>query len=146
MAYLAPSDLPALALSGGWSAELDTLNLLRRSLSSDYTVFHGVHWSRDWRSVAVFGEADFIVVNNAGAALVIEQKSGGLEETVEGLFKTYDGNRKDVARQKHSTPPPAKLSRRSRGRLLHRRSWTLAQKTEISSANLSIGSIINTAS
>ena len=103
MAYLAPSDLPTLALSGGRSAELDTLDLLRRALSSDYTVFHGVHWSRDWRSIAVFGEADFIVVNNAGAALVIEQKSGGLEDTAEGLFKIYDVKRKDVARQIHRT-------------------------------------------
>jgi hypothetical protein len=35
--------------------------------------------------------------------LVIEQKSGGLEETADGLFKTYDGKRKDVARQIHRT-------------------------------------------
>jgi hypothetical protein len=88
MAYLAPSDLRAAALSGGQIAELRTLDMLRGSLPNDYTVYHSVHWSREWRSVPAFGEVDFIVVNSAGAALVIEQKSGALEETAGEWLKT----------------------------------------------------------
>jgi hypothetical protein len=103
MAYLAPSDITRLALASGKTAELETLDLLRRSLPQDYTVFHSVHWSREYRNVPVFGEADFIVVNRAGEALVIEQKRGMVDETPEGLFKTYDGERKNVVRQLHRT-------------------------------------------
>ncbi len=53
MAYLAPSDLTAAALSGGRTAELRTLEVLRSALPNDYTVFHSVHWSREWRSVVL---------------------------------------------------------------------------------------------
>lgn len=102
MAYLAP-ELPTLPRQGGHAAELLTLDTLRRTLSSDYVVFHGVHWSRDWRNVPAFGEADFIIVNEAGDTLVIEQKSGTLDETSEGLVKAYPGERKNVARQLHRT-------------------------------------------
>lgn len=103
MAYLAPSDLTPLALTGGKTAELETLERLRRSLPADYTVFHNVHWSRDYRNVPVFGEADFIIVNRTGQALVIEQKAGSLTETSEGLTKRYEGEDKNVVQQIHRT-------------------------------------------
>jgi len=32
----------------------------------------GVHWTREWPSKTVFGELDFVVVNRAGKALLIE--------------------------------------------------------------------------
>ncbi len=101
MAYLAPSDLTAAALSGGRTAELRTLEVLRSALPNDYTVFHSVHWSREWRSVPAFGEIDFVIVNRSGSALVIEQKSGMLEETSDGLAKDYSDGRKNVAAQVH---------------------------------------------
>ena len=91
MAYLHPSDLTAPQLSLGETAELRTLDLLRRGLPNDYIVYHSVHWSNATSTRSMFGEADFVVVNRSGAALVIEQKAGRLEETGAGLAKRYDG-------------------------------------------------------
>ncbi len=73
--------------------------MLRRDLGPEYTVFHGVHWSRAYRGHTVFGEADFIVVNRSGDALVIEQKNGPLDETERGLVKRYDDGAKNVGDQ-----------------------------------------------
>lgn len=91
MATLLPSDVTALSLSLGETAELRTLEFLRRSLPDDYIVFHSVHWSLATAARAMYGEADFVVVNRAGEAVVVEQKAGALEETGEGLAKRYPG-------------------------------------------------------
>jgi hypothetical protein len=70
---------------------------------SAYAVFHSVHWTRDAAYKTAFGEADFIVVNQSGEAVVIEQKSGALDETADGLIKRYFDGRKNVASQIHRT-------------------------------------------
>lgn len=99
MAYLVPSDLTQVALAKRHGPELETLAALRRDLGPEYTIFHGVHWSRAYRGHTVFGEADFIVVNRSGDALVIEQKNGALDETENGLVKRYDDGAKNVGDQ-----------------------------------------------
>jgi len=99
MAYLVPSDLTQVAFAKRHGRELETLAALRRDLGPEYTVFHGVHWSRAYRGHTVFGEADFIVVNRSGDALVIEQKNGALDETEDGLVKRYDDGAKNVGDQ-----------------------------------------------
>lgn len=101
MAHLVPHAPSAAA--DGHAAELVTLDLLRRRLPAAYTVFHGVHWSLGDKARPVFGEADFIVVSQAGAVLVIEQKRGVLEEGAGGLAKRYDGKAKSVPAQIHRT-------------------------------------------
>jgi len=53
MAYIVPSDIKKLEFSAGNSHELDTLAYLQKHLSNDYTVFHGVHWSREYQSWVV---------------------------------------------------------------------------------------------
>jgi len=88
-----------MALAGARSPELATLGLLRKQLPDDYTVFHGVHWTREYRSGASFGEIDFVVVNRCGDVLFIEQKDGALEETNDGLVKSYGDADKNVAAQ-----------------------------------------------
>ena len=103
MARLLPSDISELSLSLGKTAELQTLETLRSRLSSAYTVFHSVHWSRDAAYHATFGEADFIVVNQSGEVVVVEQKSGALDEASDGLIKRYSDGRKKVASQVHRT-------------------------------------------
>ena len=103
MARLLPSDVSELSLSLGETAELRTLEILRRELPQDYTVFHSVHWSQDAARGTAFGEADFIIVNRSGETLVVEQKSGQLEETSDGLIKEYRDGRKNVAAQIHRT-------------------------------------------
>jgi hypothetical protein len=99
MARLMPSDIPHLALAGGRTEELDTLRRLQTELPSAYTVFHGIHWSREYRNGIKFGELDFVVVNQSGKALVIEQKNGRLEETADGLVKIYPDRVKPVGDQ-----------------------------------------------
>ena len=75
MAYLVPSDISRLALSGGHTRELDTLQMLKSALPNDYTIFHGVHWSREYETRTQFGEIDFVVLNREGKVLFIEQKT-----------------------------------------------------------------------
>lgn len=90
MAQIAPDLLPGEPLS----PERQTLAALKVGLPDAYTVFHGVHWSREDRRYAIFGEIDFAIVNRAGRVLLIEQKNGPLAETATGLVKAYpDGER-----------------------------------------------------
>jgi hypothetical protein len=83
----------------GLLRERETLQLLGAALPAAYTIFHSTHLA--WRENGTLRkrEADFLVVNQAGDVLMIEQKSGHLDETPEGLTKTYDGTRKSVVRQ-----------------------------------------------
>ncbi len=99
MAYL----VPRLAAVDGRDAEKQTLEALRRHLPPQYTIFHSVHWTALSPSRALFGEADFVVVNEAGAILVVEQKLGKLEERAGGLVKRYNGQEKSVVAQIHRT-------------------------------------------
>jgi hypothetical protein len=103
MARLLPTDVSEMSLSLGETAELRTLATLRAALPFTYTVFHSVHWARDAAHRIASGEADFIIVNQSGDVLVIEQKSGMLDETTDGLKKQYSDGRKNVAFQLHRT-------------------------------------------
>ena len=75
VARVFPSDLSKLALAGASQPELSTLALLNKRLSDDFTVFHGVHWSREYAKWTHFGEVDFVVINRSGDVLLIEQKT-----------------------------------------------------------------------
>lgn len=99
MARIIPSDLTRLALAGAHGPEIATLAYLRDALPEDYTVFHGVHWTRQYRGHTCYGEIDFVVLNRAGQVLCIEQKNGPLEESQGELFKTYGDARKSVGAQ-----------------------------------------------
>lgn len=92
MARLHPSGIDATRMSLGETAELRALADLRDGLPDDYAVYHSVHWTNvTGNDRSVFGEADLVVVNRAGEALVIEVKGGALEETGNGLAKRHDG-------------------------------------------------------
>jgi hypothetical protein len=84
------------SVSGAHEPEIETLATLRNALPDDYTVFHGVHWTRQYKGRALYGEIDFVVINNAGRVLCIEQKNGGLEESEGGLLKDCGDERKSV--------------------------------------------------
>ena len=101
MAHIVPSDLTTLALAGAHAPEVATLAYLKQALPDDYTVFHGVHWTRDYQGRTVYGEIDFAVLNGAGDVMIIEQKNGRLEETADGLVKVYDDQAKNVGMQVH---------------------------------------------
>jgi hypothetical protein len=99
MARIVPSDLSRLALSGAHQPELATLAVLKDALPDHYTVFHGVHWSRQYQGTTVYGEVDFVVLNHAGRVLCIEQKNGPLLERDGALIKVYGEQEKDVGDQ-----------------------------------------------
>lgn len=84
MAKVIPSHWQAMVALGAAQRELETLALLARELPDDYTVFHGIHWTRVEHEASLFGEIDFAIVSPGGRLLVIEQKSGFLDETSEG--------------------------------------------------------------
>ena len=83
-----------MSVTGAAQREIETLTLLAHALPDAYTVFHGVHWTQldtTGQTFSVYGEIDFIVLSPEGRLLLIEQKSGFLAETDEGLAKRYPG-------------------------------------------------------
>jgi hypothetical protein len=96
VARIHPTDWRALEVTGAAAREIETLALLEAALPDSLTVLHGVHWSRLQAGFAAVGEVDFVVIGPDGRVLLVEQKSGLLEQTPEGLVKRYGG-----ARRKH---------------------------------------------
>ena len=99
MAHIIPEGWQALQTTGAAQREIETLALLATALPDRYTVYHGVHWTRVNQGHALVGEIDFAIVNPAGNLLLIEQKSGFLSETPDGLVKQYDKTEKRVPAQ-----------------------------------------------
>ncbi len=96
MAQIIPSGWRELGSTGAASREIATLAQFSAGLSDDYLVMHGVHWTNIEQHYSVYGEIDFIVIAPNGRVLVIEQKSGFLQETDEGLIKRYPGRSEKV--------------------------------------------------
>ena len=99
MAKVIPSHWQSVKAFGAFQRELETLERLASELPDEYTIFHGVHWTRVEHSASVFGEIDFAVLTPGGRVLLIEQKAGFLEETEGGLVKHYGAAEKKVASQ-----------------------------------------------
>lgn len=89
MARVIPDGWETMDASGPLQRELETLSVLAAGLPDGYTVYHSVHWTNVAHVHAIYGEIDFVVVNRAGQLLLIEQKSGYLQETADGLVKHY---------------------------------------------------------
>ncbi len=99
---LDPAHLDDADARHGLVRERETLARLRAALPNGYTIFHSTHlvWSDGERLRK--READLLVVNRAGQVLMIEQKTGRLEEEADGLRKAYgDGGSKCVVTQCH---------------------------------------------
>jgi len=99
VARILPDGWRELAVTGAAQREIETLARLAEGLSDQYTVYHAVHWTNLEQGFAVFGDADFVLVNASGDLLLIEQKSGFLNETPDGLVTTYGGRRRLLAVQ-----------------------------------------------
>lgn len=98
MARVFPDGWREMRASGAAARELQTLALLADGLDERYAVFHGVHWTRVGEErFAVVGEIDFAIVGPGGQVLLIEQRSGFLGETAQGLVKRYPQAEKNVA-------------------------------------------------
>ena len=116
MAYTHPSNPDALQLDGAHRPEVETLRRLGRELEDDYTVFHSVRWAADVDQRAGFGEIDFLVVNQDGDVLLIEQKDGALVERRDDLVKDYGhaNGPKSVINQIHRAREIGRASCRER--------------------------------
>ncbi|MGH1359028.1 MAG: ATP-binding domain-containing protein [Burkholderiaceae bacterium] len=91
MAKILPGDWKT-GENAHWASRVtETLTVLERGLPKEVVVFHGVHWSRTENGLAGIGEVDFVVLSPAGSLLLIEQKSGWLNETEQGLVKRVRG-------------------------------------------------------
>jgi hypothetical protein len=93
---LAGSEHSAAALPASAHRHRETLELFARGLPDDYTVYHAVHWTTVERGFSVYGEIDFVIVNRHGDVLLVEQKTGFLEEGGEGLLKRERGRIRNV--------------------------------------------------
>ena len=88
MAKVFPDGWRELTATGSAERELQTLAQLAAGLDDSYSVYHGVHWTRvDRGNTAIYGEIDFVIVGPTGKLLLIEQKTGLLNETPGGLTK-----------------------------------------------------------
>jgi hypothetical protein len=99
MARVIPGGWRELQAIGAAQRELETLAFLAEGLPDDYVVYHGVHWTRVNHGYAMFGEIDFAILAPSGRLLLIEQKSGFLKETPEGLVKPYGVKDKRIQAQ-----------------------------------------------
>ncbi|UOD31616.1 ATP-binding domain-containing protein [Massilia violaceinigra] len=98
MAHIHPTGWQAMSVTGTAVREIETLTYLERTLlDAPYRIYHGVHWTNVENGFSAFGEIDFIVVAPSGRLLLIEQKSGLLNETADGLVKHYEGKPRKVA-------------------------------------------------
>jgi hypothetical protein len=96
MAHVIPSGWQEMEATGAAAREIETLKVLAEALPDAYVVYHGVHWTRVNQGFALFGEIDFAIVAPSGRLLLIEQKSGFLTETPDGLVKAYGATKKRV--------------------------------------------------
>ncbi len=71
MANIIPDGWREYAVTGAAAREIETLARLADALPDTYTVYHAVHWTRLEQGYSVYGEIDFVVVNQAGALLLI---------------------------------------------------------------------------
>jgi hypothetical protein len=90
MARILPDGWRELKALGAAQREIATLALFEQALPEGYTVYHGVHWTKLQSGFSVHERIDFVVVNRAGSMLLIEQRSGLLRETPQGLVKPQD--------------------------------------------------------
>ena len=98
MARIYPEGWRETPAEGRLARERETLAALAAGLPDEYCVFHHVHWTRVQRaSPPLGGEIDFIVVGPDAGLLVIEQKSGFLDETPEGLATGRGADKRLVA-------------------------------------------------
>lgn len=88
MARIYPAGWRETPAEGRLARELETLATLAADLPDDHAVYHGVHWTRVDGAQRLSGEVDFVVVGPTGRLLLIEQKSGFLDETPAGLVRS----------------------------------------------------------
>lgn len=92
MAHMYPENGPVKDTASG--AERHIYDVLRRGLSDDYRVFHGVTWQEKEQNGAIrSGEVDFLIVHPSYGLLLLEVKGGGIDyDGVDQLWWSRDRN------------------------------------------------------
>lgn len=95
MARVFPDDYEVADKVNRFSGEIATLLRLKDGLSDQFCVFHGSHWTKLEDDAAIYGEIDFLIVNQYGRILAIEQKETAIEKGRDGDLKAiyHDANR-----------------------------------------------------
>ncbi len=97
MLHIYPTGWKELAVTGAAAREIETLTYLESRLAdTPYRIYHGVHWTNVENGFSAYGEIDFIIVAPTGRILLIEQKSGFLNETPDGLVKNFEGKPRKI--------------------------------------------------
>ena len=100
MAHLHPAGWREMSVTGAAAREIETLAYLDQRLAdAPYSIYHGVHWTNVEQGYSVYGDIDFIVLAPNGRLLVIEQVAGFLNETPEGLVKSFQGKTRKIRTQ-----------------------------------------------
>ncbi|HEY0489527.1 MAG TPA: ATP-binding domain-containing protein [Telluria sp.] len=100
MAHIHPTGWREMSMTGTAAREIETLSYLDEQLAdAPYSIYHGVHWTNVEQGFSAYGEIDFIIVAPSGRVLLIEQKSGFLTETPEGLVKSFQGKPRKIRNQ-----------------------------------------------
>lgn len=87
MARTHPEGWRQLAAEGAHARELKTLAWLAQALSDEHAIYHGLHWTRVAGADTLFGEVSFAVRGPGGRIVLIEQHSGFIDETADGLVR-----------------------------------------------------------
>lgn len=72
--------------------ELATLGRFAETLPDSITIYHGVHWTHLSGPHTVIDDIDFVLIGPSGKILLIEQASGFLSETPQGLARRRPGS------------------------------------------------------
>lgn len=97
MPRIHPDGWRSIPASGALARKLDTLAELDERLPAEFTVFHGIHWTRAADETLLFGSVDFVVIGPGARVLLVEQVAGFLDETDEGLVKRHIRTRRKVS-------------------------------------------------
>jgi hypothetical protein len=79
--------------------ERDVLNMLARGLPDSFDVFHSINWSTADREMQFFGEIDLAVVSPLGNLVLLEVKSGKVQENADAIRKKYGLNYSNIGAQ-----------------------------------------------
>ncbi|MEQ9107033.1 MAG: ATP-binding domain-containing protein [Limnobacter sp.] len=91
-----PSDTSELALDGAQARERDVLLQLQAQLPDNYTIYHGIHWSRIEHGLTVTGRIQFLVLGPSGIVYCILMKTGLMKVDQGRVVKQLGEQRQDV--------------------------------------------------
>ncbi|WP_334120339.1 ATP-binding domain-containing protein [Limnobacter sp.] len=91
-----PSDTSELALDGAQARERDVLLQLQAQLPENYTIYHGIHWSRIEHGLTVTGRIQFLVLGPSGIVYCILMKTGLMKVDQGRVVKQLGEQRQDV--------------------------------------------------